>query len=197
MSDDSHIDPVLISVAAYSLEPEAYEQKYATHLLDRPSRFASLIPPGSKILDLGCGPGRDIRIFTEAGHHPIGVELNPSFIKMAQQHGEVIAGDIREISSLFSPLTFDAVWAQASLVHLQKSEVENFLRDVKVLLKPNGLMYACVPATGESGWLEESDGRRWYTTWPEDSFQTAIASAGFRIFDVTHGPYVEVWANAD
>lgn len=197
MSDDLQDDPVLISVAAYSLEPDAYERKYATHLLDRPSRFASLISPGSKVLDLGCGPGRDIRIFAEEGHHPIGVDLNPAFINMAQQHGEVIAGDIREISSLFTPFTFDAVWAQASLVHLQKSEIEKLLRDLRSLLKPNGLIYACVPATGESGWLDESDGRRWYTTWPDESFQTAITSAGFRIFDVTQGPYVEVWANAD
>jgi SAM-dependent methyltransferase len=194
MSHEPDNDPVIISVAAYSADPVAYEEKYATHLLDRPARFASLISPRSKVLDVGCGPGRDIRIFAEAGHIPTGIDLNPSFIKMAQRHGEVIAGDIREISSLFSPLTFDGIWAQASLVHLQKSEVEKLLRDLSDLLKPNGLIYACVPATGESGWLDENDGRRWYTTWPEDSFEKTMASAGFQIVDVTHGPYVEAWA---
>jgi SAM-dependent methyltransferase len=187
-------DPVLISVAAYSLEPEAYEKRYATHLLDRPARFASLISPKSKILDVGCGPGRDLRIFSEAGHRPTGVDLNPAFVKMAQHHGEVVLGDIREISSLFSSVVFDGIWAQASLVHLRKSEVETLLRDLSVLLKQNGLLYACVPATGESGWHDESDGRRWYTTWPNSSFQSAVNSAGFHIIDVTLGPYVEVWA---
>jgi len=194
MSDNPSNDPVIISVAVYSSEPEAYEKKYATHLLDRPSRFASLIPSGSSVLDVGCGPGRDIRIFAEAGHKPTGIELNPAFIKMAQRHGEVIAGDIREINSFFSPLTFDGVWAQASLVHLQKSEAGKLLRDLRDLLKPNGLIYACVPATGESGWLDESDGRRWYTMWPDDSFETALRETGFHINYVTHGPYVEVWA---
>ena len=194
MSDDPQNDPVLISVAAYSLEPETYEKRYATHLLDRPDRFASLISPGSKNLAVGCGPGRDIRIFAEAGHQPTGIDLNPAFIKMAQRYGEVIAGDIRDIRSLFSPLIFDGVWAQASLVHLQNSEVEKLHHDLRDLLKPNGLIYACVPATGESGWLDESDGRRWYTTWQEDSFEVAMASAGFQITGVPHGSYVEVWA---
>jgi SAM-dependent methyltransferase len=194
MSESPDNDPVIISVAAYSANPIAYEEKYATHLLDRPTRFASLLSPGSHILDLGCGPGRDIRIFSESGHKPIGIELNPAFIEMAGRHGDVIQGDIRNISSIFTPTSFDGVWAQASLVHLQKSEVEKLLRDLKDLLKPDGLIYVCVPAKGESGWLDENDGRRWYTTWPEDSFVTAVETTGFHINDVTHGPYVEVWA---
>lgn len=194
MSRSPENDPVVLSVAAYSAEPVAYERKYANHLLDRPTRFASLLSPGSQILDLGCGPGRDIRIFSEAGHNPIGIDMNPAFIEMARRHGEVIDGDIREISSVFSPLSFDGVWAQASLVHLQRTAVELLLRDLRDLLRPNGHIYACVPATGETGWVDESDGRRWYTTWPDDSFEDAVKSAGFQILDVTRGPYVEVWA---
>ena len=194
MSESPDNDPVIISVAAYSTNPIAYEEKYATHLLDRPTRFASLLSPGSQILDLGCGPGRDIRIFSEGGHKPIGIDLNPEFIEMARRQGDVIQGDIRNISSIFSPTSFDGVWAQASLVHLEKSEIDLVLRDLQDLLKPNGLLYACVPTTGETGWLDESDGRRWYTTWPEDSFETAVRTTGFHITDVIHGPYVEVWA---
>ena len=194
MSESPNDDPVIISVAAYSTNPIAYEEKYATHLLDRPTRFASLLSPGSHILDLGCGPGRDIRIFSEGGHKPIGIELNPEFSEMARRQGDVIQGDIRNISSIFTPSSFDGVWAQASLVHLEKSEIALVLDDLRDLLKPNGLLYACVPATGETGWLDESDGRRWYTTWQEDSFEEAVKSAGFQVDDVTHGPYVEVWA---
>ena len=187
-------DPVIISVAAYSTNPVAYEEKYANHLLDRPARFASLLSPGSQILDLGCGPGRDIRIFNKAGHKPTGIELNPRFVEMAEKHGAVIQGDIRDISSIFTPTSFDGVWAQASLVHLEKSEIAFVLCDLRDVLKPKGLLYACVPANGETGWLDESDGRRWYTTWPDDSFETAVRETGFHINDVTYGPYVEVWA---
>lgn len=194
MSENTGDDPALLSIAAYSVNAIAYEEKYANHLLDRPIRFASLLAPASHILDLGCGPGRDIRIFGENGHHPIGIELNPSFIEMARRHGDVVQGDIRNISSVFTPSSFDGVWAQASLVHLERSEIVLVLRDIQDLLKQNGLLYACVPATGETGWQDESDGRRWYTTWPDDSFEQAVRTAGFQIDDITHGSYVEVWA---
>ena len=188
------LDPVLVSVAAYSADPIAYELHYKGHLLDRPTRFASLLPPKAKILDLGCGPGRDIRLFTDAGHSPIGVELNRSFVAMASRHGHVIDADIRRIRDLFSPHTFDGIWAQASLVHLSRTETEQLLRDAESLLQPQGLFYACVPAVGETGWVNEKDGRRWYTVWHEDHFEAAVSAAGFEIDDVNRGPYVEVWA---
>ena len=194
MRDRNSDDPVVHSIAAYSTDPIAYEKKYANHLLDRPQRFLSLLPAASRILDLGCGPGRDLRLFTEAGHHPVGIELNPSFIEMARHHGDVIDADIRDIAKIFPHSSFDGVWAQASLVHLSKEEIENLLIDIASLLAPSGWFYACVPATGVNGWWEESDGRRWYTVWPDSSFPTAVTQSGFNVVDVVNGPYVEVWA---
>lgn len=187
-------DPVSVSVAAYSSDPLGYAQHYAEHLLDRPERFCSLLPPCSRILDLGCGPGRDLRIFAVAGHLPVGLEMNPLFIDMARRHGEVIEGDIRDTARLFPPSSFGAVWAQASLVHLSTTETEKALDDLRSLLIPGGRFYACVPAVGESGWRQEPDGRRWYTVWPDRCFANAVADAGFEITDVTEGTYIEVHA---
>jgi SAM-dependent methyltransferase len=187
-------DPVVASVAAYSTDPEGYERHYAEHLLDRPARFASQFSHSAHILDVGCGPGRDLQVFSAAGHSPIGIDLNPSFVEMARRHGEVITGDIREVSTFFPPATFEGVWAQASLVHLSTVEVERVLNDFCSLLIAGGRLYACVPASGTTGWRDESDGRRWYTSWPDESFVTAVASAGFNIDSTTNGVYVEVWA---
>ena len=190
-SDD---DPVSISVAAYSADPHGYERRYAEHLLDRPQRFCSTLPPCSRILDLGCGPGRDLRLFALAGHHPVGLEMNPSFVEMARRHGEVIEGDIRDMTRLFPPSSFDAVWAQASLVHLSTTETEMALEGIRSLLVPGGRLYACVPAIGETGWRQESDGSRWYTVWPDRRFAEAVADADFEVLDVTDGIYAEVHA---
>lgn len=191
---DQFEDPVLASVAAYSTNPDEYERRYENHLLDRPARFVSLLPKAARILDLGCGPGRDLRLFTEAGHDPIGVELNPSFAHMARRHGNVLAIDIRTIDEIFPPLSFEGIWAQASLVHLSTTDIAKLLQDIASLLVPKGRFYACVPAIGETGWHHEPDGRRWYTIWPDDAFRTAVENAGFHVDDVTNGTYVEVWA---
>jgi SAM-dependent methyltransferase len=187
-------DPVLRSVAAYSKQPESYATKYATRMLDRPRRFAASLPESSSILDLGCGPGRDLRIFAECGHRPVGLELNPDFVAMARQVGDVVEGDIRRVSAFFEPTTFDGVWAQASLVHLSPEETQRVLTEVYRLLIRGGRFYACVGANGHTGWLDEADGRRWYTVWEGDSFADAVTAAGFEVTDIVHGPYIEVWA---
>lgn len=183
-----------VSVAAYSADPYGYERRYAEHLLDRPERFGSSLPPSSRILDLGCGPGRDLRLFAVAGHRPVGLEMNRSFVDMARRHGEVVEGDIRDVAQLFPPSSFDGVWAQASLVHLSATEIERVLHDLRTLLVPGGHLYACVPATGTTGWHEESDGSRWYTVWPGRRFANAVEEAGFQITDIVDGIYVEVHA---
>ena len=196
MSGNLEHDPVMCSVAAYSKDPFGYARRYADHLLDRPARFASLLPPAARILDLGCGPGRDLRLFSDAGHTAIGVELNPHFVAMARHHGEVVEADIRRIGELFAPRSFSGVWAQASLVHLSGEDIELLLLDLAMILEPAGRLYACVPSFGETGWWDEPDGRRWYTVWPRNSFVRAVETAGFAVDDVTAGPYVEVWAIA-
>lgn len=188
-------DPVLASIEAYNNDPAGYAKRYEVHLLDRPHRFMSLLRPGSRVLDLGCGPGRDIRIFAQAGHEPVGVELNTSFVAMARQHGEVIEADIRRLRDLFAVGTFHGVWAQASLVHLSKAETMDVLVGIAELLCPEGIFYACVPAEGETGWKDEIDGRRWYTVWPEGDFEAEVSAAGFTINDIVRGPYIEIWAN--
>jgi hypothetical protein len=55
-------------------------------------------------------------------------------------------------------------------------------------------LYACVAATGQTGWLEEPDGRRWYTVWPEESFADEVSAAGFTVTEIASGGYIEVWA---
>ena len=94
------------------------------------------------------------------------------------------------------PESFDGIWAQASLVHLSVEEVAGVLVDCFDLLRNEGLLYLSVPSDGVSGWKDEPDGRRWYTVWPDDTIVSPLEAAGFTIFDISHGPYVEVWARA-
>jgi hypothetical protein len=56
-------------------------------------------------------------------------------------------------------------------------------------------LYASVMSVGETGWLDEPDGRRWYTVWGADEFASVINDAGFTVDEVTPGAFVEVWAS--
>jgi SAM-dependent methyltransferase len=187
-------DPVLASVEAYSNDPLGYCEKFKRHKLELPERFNSLLAANSDVLDIGCGPGRDLDFFASCGHGVVGIELNSSFYDMCSSKHTVVNGDIRELTSFFSPQTFDGIWAQASFVHLSTDEVEAVIVDCFTLLRPGGLFYASVPSSGDTGWRDETDGRRWYTVWPDDSITTPMQNAGFTVFEISVGPYVEVWA---
>ena len=54
---------------------------------DYPSQFAiSLMPelqPGSNILDIGCGNGRDALFFSQHGHHVVGIDASKTGINVA------------------------------------------------------------------------------------------------------------------
>lgn len=187
-------DPVLISVLAYSNDPIGYREKYKQHKLDLPARFSSLLAPHSDVLDLGCGPGRDLEFFASSGHYVVGVELNTSFYEMCRVHHSVVHGDVRELSKYFQPDSFDGIWAQASLVHLSVEETTEVFANCFDLLRSGGVFYTSVPATGTSGWRDEPDGRRWYTVWPNEAITSPLLAAGFTVFDISVGPYAEVWA---
>jgi SAM-dependent methyltransferase len=146
------------------------------------------------ILDAGCGPGRDLARFTAHGHNARGVDLNPVFVAMANAHAPTTQCDLREVGSHFPAGTFDGIWACASLVHLREQETVDVLGQFAALLRPGGKLYTCLKSVGRTGWLDEPDGRRWYTVWQADTFAEAIADAGFEVDHVDRGVFAEVWA---
>jgi len=188
-------DPVVLSVAAYSDQAEQYEVTHAPKMAETAARFAASLPVPSSILDAGCGPGRDLARFIAHGHAAHGVDLNPRFVAMARRHGPTTLGDLRRVGELFPPASFDGVWAASSLVHLSESEAAAVLAQLAGLLRPGGRLYACVKSAGDTGWLDEPDGRRWYTVWEPDRFADAVAAAGLTVERVDAGVFVEVWAS--
>lgn len=188
------IDPVATSVAAYSDHADEYEAAHALKMLATVERFALSLPSPSLILDAGCGPGRDLARFTALGHVARGVDLNPVFVAKASAHAPTWLCDLREVGDRFPPGMFDGIWAHASLVHLLEPGTRDVLGQFARLLRPGGKLYACVKAVGETGWLDEPDGRRWYTVWDPEMFTQAVANAGLAADRVDRGVFVEVWA---
>lgn len=189
-------DPVLLSVAAYSADATAYAKANAGKWAERAGRFAASLPVPSRILDAGCGPGRDLARFVAYGHDAQGVDLNPEFVAMAGAAGPAFQMDLRDIGRRLPAHSFDGIWAMASLVHLPRAEMALVLRHFAGLLRTGGKLYACVHSAGATGWWDEPDGRRWYSVWAPEDFAGEIEAAGFAIDEVGTGVMVEVWASA-
>ncbi len=97
------------------------------------------------ILDMGCGPGRDLITLTTLGHRPIGLDGAAAFAHMAHVHSGCAVWH-QDFLKLDLPLDhFDGVFANASLQHIPKTELPRVLRDLYRALKPRGVLFASIP----------------------------------------------------
>jgi SAM-dependent methyltransferase len=109
--------------------------------------------PPFQILDLGCGPGRDLEAFTELGHIAIGLEGAPRFAAMAREYSgcEVWEQDFLKLD--LPPARFDGIFANAALFHVPSQELPRVLSELRATLKPRGVLFSSNPhGHNEEGW---------------------------------------------
>lgn len=170
----------------YEREAESYATKTASlkpsgHL----ASFVSLLPRNARVLDAGCGAGRDLAAFARAGVEAFGLDrsLRLSTIARLGTGRPVVTGDLR--APPFDPATFDGVWAMASLLHLEPEEVVPTLRSLSRLLRPQGLLFASVKRG--VGPARDADGR-WFTLHDELSWTRNLEAAGLQVLEVVGEP---------
>jgi SAM-dependent methyltransferase len=132
-------------------------------------------PPYS-ILDLGCGPGRDLSYFRSLGHDAVGLDGSQQFVTMARAHSgcEVLCQDL--LALRLSESRFDGIFANASLFHVPSQELPRVLLGLFKTLKPRGVLFSSNPrGNNEEGW---SDGR-YASFFDPDSWRDHVTSAGF------------------
>lgn len=123
--------------------------------------------PSFTILDLGCGPGRDLKALTDLGHVAVGLEGAARFVAMARTYSgcEVLHQDFL---SLDLPAgRFDGVFANAALFHVPGQELPRVLRELRTALKPRGVLFSSNPhGRNEEGWNHGRYGAWWdLATW--------------------------------
>jgi SAM-dependent methyltransferase len=108
--------------------------------------------PPFAILDLGCGPGRDLKTFQDLGHVAVGLEGATHFAAMARDQGCEVWE--QNFLSLDLPANrFDGVFANASLFHVPSQEIPRILRELHATLKPRGVLFSSNPhGHDEEGW---------------------------------------------
>ena len=132
--------------------------------------------PPFAILDLGCGPGRDLGTFLRLRHRPVGLDGSREFVRMAQADAgcEVWYQDF--LALCLPAARFDGVFANASLFHVPPAELPRVLRDLHATLKPGGVLFSSNPrGDNQEGW---SNGR--YGVYHDlESWRRYLTGAGF------------------
>jgi SAM-dependent methyltransferase len=97
------------------------------------------------ILDLGCGPGRDLCYFRSLGHAPVGLDGSARFVEMARRVSgcEVLLQDFLHLD--LPPSRFDGIFANASLFHVPRRALPDVLRALEATLRPRGVLFSVNP----------------------------------------------------
>jgi 2-polyprenyl-3-methyl-5-hydroxy-6-metoxy-1,4-benzoquinol methylase len=103
--------------------------------------FLKYAPMGGKVLDLGCGGGRDSAYFASLGFDVTAVDGSEELCKRVEEDHGIQARCIK-FEELSFQEEFDAVWACASLLHVKKAEMAAVMGKVSAALKPDGVLYA-------------------------------------------------------
>lgn len=128
------------------------------------------------ILDLGCGPGRDLVAFAALGHVAVGVEGAANLAAMARANSgcEVWQQDLLALD--LPQQRFDGVFANAVLFHVPAQELPRVLRQLHATLKPGGVLFSSNPrGHNEEGW----QGGRYGAYHDLDAWRRYLVAAGF------------------
>lgn len=159
--------------------------------------FLSLLPEGARILDFGCGSGRDALEFLKRGYR---MEATDGSEEMCRAAAELTGLVVRQM--LFQELDekekYDGIWACSSILHLSKPELGDVLERMTAALKIHGIIYTSF----KYGTFEGERNGRYFTDFTEETFAEFIKGmAGLTIEkmwitdDVRPGRGEEKWMN--
>lgn len=113
--------------------------------------FLNLVP-GKKVLDAGCGPGRDTNYFSEQGFDAVGVDLAEDMVEYAKENmeGEYHRMDVKDLE--FEDESFDGVWCNTVLIFFPPDEMKEVIDELCRVLEDGGVLYVSFK-TGKDDFL--------------------------------------------
>ena len=143
--------------------------------------FLKLVPKGGKILDLGCGSGRDSMNFMKLGYEVTAVDGAKELAKKASAllGKEVIVSTFEELELKEK---FHGIWACASLLHIKKEDLKIVLNNLYNNLEDNGVFYMSFKY-GEKEYVDDKN--RYFNCFTDESIISFInENTKFNILDL-------------
>lgn len=141
-----------------------------------------------KVLDIGCGPGRDLVELKKLGLNVTGIDISQTNIENCKKQGmEAIVGDIYKLSDYYENDTFDGVWCNCSVTNwIVREELHNVFKMIKDIVKPNGYIFVGSVLGGFVGW--ETDAKyermkRYNNHWDIDELRFYMSKLGKVIYE--------------
>lgn len=145
------------------------------------------LPVGSKVLDLGCGPGVPFTRRLAEKYEVTGVDISEEMIRLARRN-------VRNVTFIRSDMlsvklgegAFDAVVALYSVFHLPREEHEDLFRRIHGWLRRRGLLLVTVAAENGKGYVEDDffGVSMYWSHFSQSEYEALLKTAGFRLVEV-------------
>jgi SAM-dependent methyltransferase len=160
-----------ITVGYYDENARAFDARTAARdMTSEYDEYLRRIPKSGRILDVGCGPGRDALAFKTMGYSVTAIDASAVMVALASERLGYPALQI-PFDEISYADEFDGIWACASLLHVTKRDMPNVLERLCRALKPGGVLYASF----KRGPREEFREGRWFNDYEEDSLRPLFA----------------------
>ena len=189
MAHDSTTQRVLQTIEVYERSAKECLARWSQRRHRRPPllvEWLQCLPADARLLDLGCGGGQDAGDLAQRGYRVVGLDRTRALLSAGRRRYRalpLVCADLRDLP--FQTMSFDGLWAAASLIHLPKPDARRILTDLCRLVRPGGLFAATVTHGVKSrlvtdGWLPG----RYIARWRKEEFARAARRAGWTILEL-------------
>jgi protein-L-isoaspartate O-methyltransferase len=149
-----------------------------------------MVGPGGRVLEIGSGSGRDALVLEESGLSVRRTDITPAFVHLLRDSGhqaDVVDPLHDDLSDPAAPGTpYAGVWADASLLHVDRADLPRVLSRLADATRPGGAMFLSVKEGDGADWSLHGNvtAPRFFTYWREEPLRSALNGAGWRVSSV-------------
>lgn len=182
-----------VTLTTYQAAADLYRRQTGDEapdvLLGFLNRTAETVGPGAFCLELGSGPGRDALLLEQRGLRVRRTDATPAFVDRLRAEGyDADVLDVR-VGNFGGP--YDLIWADAVLLHLDRTEFAAALRAARHAVPVGGHVAITLKDGDGERWESQRLGLpRWFTYWREPDLRAELAAAGWSVvlLDRVQGP---------
>ncbi|MGF9756595.1 class I SAM-dependent methyltransferase [Microvirga sp. 0TCS3.31] len=173
------------TVRSYDRDAAAYVARTATvpdSVRAALERLADRLGPGARVLEIGSGGGRDALLAEQLGLAVRRTDVTPAFVALLREQGhgcDLLDPLVDDLSSPDGP--YDAVWANASLLHVARDDLPTVLDRLAAVTRPGGLLCMSLKEGDGDGWSTHGtiSGPRHFTYWRAPDAEAVVRAAGW------------------
>lgn len=177
-SRDATVDAYETDAATYAANGALMPDSVRRDIED----FVARLGRGARVLEVGSGGGRDARLMEHLGLRVRRTDITRAFVALLREQGH----DADVIDPLRDDLgspdgSYDAVWANASLLHVARDDLSTVMARLAEVTSSGGLLRMSVKEGEGEGWSTHGSisNPRHFTYWRADPLREVVAGAGW------------------